>query len=370
MMLTRLNKLAKDFTTNPANQHENSEGSGGKRRLNFGFLSRKAGELFLRNDMKYNSRYKLKTLAYRRSTFLALLLLLPLSIFFSGCREGKSRQQPEDGRPLLALSILPQKYFAERIGGDLVRTVVLAGPGQNPHNYEMSPRQMQELAATGAWILSGAEFEISLKPKIEKLFPDLKIVNSIEGIRLRSLEAGHVHAAHNHEDGEFCDTEIDRHTWLGCEGAINIAWHIAETLCDLDSANAEVYLGNCGMLMEEIFNVFNRLKKELKPLEGKTVFVYHPAFGYFLDEFGIRQEAVETGGKEPSMKQLGFLMEKARSENAKVIFVQAQFPAAAARTVAEAANAELVSLDPLAENWMENILLMGEALKKTIGKNQ
>jgi zinc transport system substrate-binding protein len=92
--------------------------------------------------------------------------------------------------------------------------------------------------------------------------------------------------------------------------------------------------------------------------------VYHPAFGYFLDEFGIIQEAVETGGKEPTPRQLGRLIEKARAEKVKVIFVQAQFPAESARTAAAAAGAELVSLDPLAPDWLANISVMGEALKR------
>jgi zinc transport system substrate-binding protein len=92
--------------------------------------------------------------------------------------------------------------------------------------------------------------------------------------------------------------------------------------------------------------------------------VYHPSFGYFLDEFGIIQEAVEAGGKEPSPRQLGNLIEKARRERAAVIFVQAQFPAAAARTAAAAIGAELVPLDPLSPDWLANIRAMGEALKK------
>jgi zinc transport system substrate-binding protein len=113
--------------------------------------------------------------------------------------------------------------------------------------------------------------------------------------------------------------------------------------------------------MEE---AFGDLRRKLAPLRGKTVFVYHPAFGYFLDEFGIIQEAVETGGKEPSPRVLGQLIEKARAEKVKVIFVQAQFPSEAARTAANAAGAELVSLDPLAADWLSNIRTMGEALKR------
>jgi zinc transport system substrate-binding protein len=106
------------------------------------------------------------------------------------------------------------------------------------------------------------------------------------------------------------------------------------------------------------------LKKELAPLKGQRVYVYHPAFGYFLDEFGIIQEAVETGGKEPNPQTLAKLVERAKEDKVKVIFVQAQFPTQAAQTLAAQLGAEVLPLDSLAENWLENIRRMGEALKR------
>jgi zinc transport system substrate-binding protein len=111
---------------------------------------------------------------------------------------------------------------------------------------------------------------------------------------------------------------------------------------------------------------FDSLKIILEPLKGRNVFVYHPSFGYFLDEFDIHQEAVEAGGKEPGPRQLNDLIVKLKTEQAAAIFVQAQFPVNAAKTLAAAVDAELISLDPLAYDWLENIRLMGQALKKAI----
>jgi zinc transport system substrate-binding protein len=98
-------------------------------------------------------------------------------------------------------------------------------------------------------------------------------------------------------------------------------------------------------------------------LAGSTVFVYHPSFGYLFDEFGIIQKAVETGGKEPTAKNLTRLINEARAADVSIIFVQAQFPVNAARNVAEAIGAQVVPLDPLAYDWMENIRTIGETLK-------
>jgi zinc transport system substrate-binding protein len=274
-----------------------------------------------------------------------------------------------ESRPLIALSILPQNYFVRRIGGDLIGTVVLAGPGQNPHNYEPSPRQMSGLAKADAWILSGAEFEISLKPKIAGAFPALKIIDGTEGVSFRFLE-GHDHdespgpreAGASPSTPDSSSLELDRHSWLGLEPAKIMAAHVRDLLCAADGEHADLYRRNCEELFADMDREFEKLRKDLAPLKGEAVFVYHPSFGYFLDEFGIRQEAVETGGKEPTPRRLGELIEKARKEKVKAIFVQAQFPVESAEAAARAIGAELVGLDPLAEDWLANIARMGAAL--------
>ena len=273
-------------------------------------------------------------------------------------------QQTQKNGFLIAVSIPPQAWFVSQIAGDKVHTVTLAGPGQNPHNYEPSPKQIQGLALARAWILSGSEFEISLKPKVTALFSNLLIVDGTEGVQFRVLE--------EHDDDEIFSTkehfsyEIDRHTWLGREPAKILAAHIRDTLFYIDSANEEYYREQCEALINLIDDEFDRLKIELAPLYGKRVFVYHPSFGYFLDEFNIFQEAVETGGKEPGPRELNNLTARLNEEQAAFIFVQTQFPSNAAKAVASATGAELISLDPLAENWLENIRYMGMILKMSI----
>jgi zinc transport system substrate-binding protein len=285
-------------------------------------------------------------------------------LFLSACgkhMDGGGNANTDD-RPVLALSILPQSYFAARIAGDHVRIMVLVGPGQNPHNYEPSPKQMADLAAAKVWILSGTEFEISLQPKLEAIFPDLIIIDGTQGVRFRPMET--------HEDGDGKDhgDAIDRHTWLGHKPARIMAGHIQDALINMDAGNEIFYRQNYRELITDMDREFGILRKKLSPLRGKVVFVYHPAFGYFLDEFGIIQEAVETGGKEPTPRALNSLIKRAKKEKAAAIFVQAQFPVNTAKTVAAEAGAVLASMDPLAPDWLANIRSMGEILSKTAGE--
>lgn len=322
----------------------------------------------------------MKYIKVHQSVFALVGIAALITVAFSGCaQKPNGKTEAGNAQPIIAVSILPQSYFVERIGGDSVQSLVLVGPGQNPHSYEPSPKQMEELSRASAWILSNTDFEIGLKPKIASLYPSLLIVDGTEGVQFRMLEA------HNHEEEHDTETaahvsatettasgssgqtmEMDRHTWLGRENAKIMARHIKDTLTKLLPENAALYESRYNALAGEIDSLFNQLDADLAPLRGTKVFVFHPAFGYFFDEFGIQQEAIETGGKEPSAQTLAQIIQEAKAEQVRVIFVQAQFPTTAAKTIAESLNAQVVPLDPLAADWMNNIKLMGEALKKTI----
>jgi zinc transport system substrate-binding protein len=123
----------------------------------------------------------------------SLIFAVGLLAFASGSKE--SAMSPDSSvsaqcsvKPMIAVSILPQDYFVRRIGGDKVSTVVLVGPGQDPHSYDPTPRQMAELAKARAWILSNTDFEISLKPKVASQYPSLMLVDGTQGVQFRQME--------------------------------------------------------------------------------------------------------------------------------------------------------------------------------------
>jgi len=305
---------------------------------------------------------------------LCAVLILVLSLISCVRRDS-------DDSLLIAVSIPPQAWFVSQIAGGNADVLILVPPGQNPHNYEPTPRQIQSLSKASAWILSGTEFEISLLPKIKSLFPDLLIIDGTEGVKFRYLSDHEHHDCddHDHDIPHFSlDTphstlltphsslNIDRHTWLGREPAKVMAENITAMFVNIDMENNEYYLDQCANLIDRVDSVFDELGITLAPLKGKSVFVYHPSFGYFLDEFGIIQEAVEMGGKEPTPRQLFVLMEKINLEKPDAIFVQRQFPVNAARTIANSAGAQVTELDPLAQDWLDNIKHMGQVLQNSI----
>jgi zinc transport system substrate-binding protein len=263
-------------------------------------------------------------------------------------------------KPVITVSILPQEWFVQQIAGDKVEVSVLVGQGQDVHDYEPTPRQIAELAKASAWLLSGAEFEIPFKPKVEAMFPGLSIVDATAGVTWRHFRENE--AVPNDTDQDEKAGNIDRHSWLGLQGAELTATHVRDMLSKLDPANTAFYSANCDKTLVSIKGTFAGLARELAPLRGSTVFVYHPAFGYFLDQFGIVQRAVETGGKEPTPRELSALVTQARKLKPRAIFVQAQFPATTAQTLARSVGAKVLPLDPLAEDWLANVKSMAQAL--------
>lgn len=259
-------------------------------------------------------------------------------------------------KPILLVSILPQQEFVERIAKDKVIVKAIVGKGASPHNYEPTPKQMLYISKASLWFTIGIDFERALKPKIKSLYPSIKIIDLTNGIKYRTLEE------HSHGEEEEGHETLDPHIWLGYEQVKIILSNTLINLKQISPENGEFFEKNYKEYLKEIDETFDEMKQKMKPLEGKTIFVYHPAFGYFFDNFGIIQRAFEVRGKEPTQKEILSIIKEAQKENAKVIFVQKQFSKNAAKIIAKAINGKVIEIDPLEKNWLENIKYMGKTI--------
>lgn len=266
------------------------------------------------------------------------------------------------GKPLVIVSIPPQKAFVEAIAGELAEVEVLLRPGQNPVTFAVSPRLLARLGKAEAFFTIGVPMESSILPRLEKTFPDIEVVDTSGGIRKRSLE-DHVHAAGS-EEGEHKHSE-DPHIWLS-PGLVKVQLrHYLRTLQGLLPDQRDLLNKNYRDFVEKLEVLDDELAHLLKDFRRFTVFVYHPAFGYFLDRYGLRQETVELQGKQPSPQQLRYLIALAKEHGTKVIFVQPQFNRRSAQMVARAIGGRVEPLDPLAENYLDNLRKMGETIAES-----
>jgi zinc transport system substrate-binding protein len=287
-----------------------------------------------------------------RAATLAFLLLAGLGFGSSGGpqAEGSSRLS-------LVVSIPPQAYFADRVGGQRVRTETLVVPGQDPHTYDPTPRQLAEVARARVYFRIGFPFENALIPRLQSTVPDLLIVDTRQGIALRPFEG---------EAASGVQAELDPHIWMSPTLVMKQVESIRDTLIRLDPAGEGEYRANAERFISELRRVRARIAALLAPLRGRTFLVYHPAFGYFADEFGLRQAAVESADKEPTSRQLARLIDQAQAQGIKVVFVQPQFSQAGARAVAEAIGGKVMPLDDLAYDYLSNLETMARTIQEAL----
>ena len=279
--------------------------------------------------------------------YFALAFSLSLATFLSW--DFADAQVTEQEQPLkITVSILPQEYFVKRIGGDLVQVATLVQPGQSPATYAPTPRQMAGLATSAIYFRIGVPFENVLIPKLARSIPKLTIVDQHQGLEMMLLEDSHIEHGEDHGD-------LDPHTWLDPILALKQSVVIRDTLIRFDPKGATEYNNNFASLAQDLKNLDENLKKALKPFAGSSIYVFHPAFGYFCRAYGLTQKAINPKGKEPGARYLARLIEQARDDNVQIIFVQPQFSDKAARTIAQSIGGKVVALDPLAKNYLTNM---------------
>jgi zinc transport system substrate-binding protein len=279
---------------------------------------------------------------------------------------------PAGGTLSVFVSILPQAYFVERIGADRISIEVMVKPGQDPHTFEPTPQQMARLAEADVFFRIGVEFENTLIPRIHSTMKELVIVDCREGIRLRQIEAhghdGEEHAGEEQESAGGGQEEghggTDPHIWLSVRNAIRISGTMHEALVRLDPEGREIYDRGYRDLVGDLEALDQRIARILEPVAGKSFFVFHPSFGYFADDYGLNQIAVETGGTEPSARQLVRLIEEARGQGVRVLFVQPQFSRKSADTIAAEIGGAVVPIDPLARDYIDNLEKMARAVEE------
>lgn len=246
------------------------------------------------------------------------------------------------------VSVPPQAYLVERIGGGNVKVDVLVQPGQEPHTFEPTPRQVTALSKAALFFAVGMPYEKNLIAKVHAGHESLNVVDTV-GSSGDETEPAH------HGENPYGGKSQDPHVWLSPARIRVQAESIAKALAETDPAHAEEYEANLAKFLKDLNATDQRVCSILKPFQGRSFYVFHPAFGHFAEAYGLRQEAVEVEGKEPSPKQLRDLIRKARSEKARVIFVQPEFSDKTARAVAEAIGGAVVPLDPLAEDVLKNL---------------
>jgi zinc transport system substrate-binding protein len=263
----------------------------------------------------------------------------------------------ENGLNVVA-SILPQKYFIEKIGGDRVSVSVMVLPGANPATYEPKPRQMVNLSKTRIYFAIGVPFEDNWLPKFSRTNAKMMVVATQSGIKKLPMKPGghHHDETQNGHENPVTATK-DPHIWLSPPLVMVQARNILDGLVKADPKGKKNYEANYKAFLRELKDLDEEIRKELQTTgQNHKFMVYHPSWGYFARTYGLEQIPIELEGKQPSPRKLLELIQDARKDGIKVIFVQPQFSEKSAETIAHAIGGKVVAADPLAEDWKNNLL--------------
>jgi zinc transport system substrate-binding protein len=272
----------------------------------------------------------------------------------------------------VTVSILPQKYFVEKIGGHQVAVTVMVEPGAEPHVYDPKPQQMASLAKSKIYFAADVPFEDAWLKKFAAANPDMQIVHTETGIAKLPMKGRDEHAGTTHQQQaphgeEHRHGVLDPHIWLSPPLVMIQARNMLDAFLMVDPAHKTLYDANYRKFMEEIVALDLDLLERFGELKGNKEFmVFHPAWGYFAEAYGLLQTPVETEGKEPKAADLKGLIEHARERGIKVIFVQPQFSSTSAKVIAEAIGGQIIAADPMAYDWAKNLQDVAEKFKAAL----
>ncbi len=301
---------------------------------------------------------------------------LLLVVLLGSCASADNADVRE-GSLSVTVSIVPQAYFVERIGGEHVTANVMVEPGASPATYEPKPEQLAALSESAAYFSIGVAFENVWLERIADANPDMRVIDTAAGVeRLPISDHTHhdeetheeEHADEEHEDEGHAEGALDPHIWLSPELVKAQAQAIHDALVELDPEHKADYTANLEAFLADIDALQADVRETLAGVENQAFMVFHPSWGYFADEFDLIQIPIEVGGQEPSAQELAALIDEAKEEKIKVVFAQPEFSTGAAETIAQEINGEVLLVSPLARDWLSNMRDVAEVFAEVLAE--
>lgn len=288
----------------------------------------------------------------KKRLFIAIIIVLSVSvlIYLASLQQEQSESSDKIG---VVVTVPPQAEFVNKVGGDKVEVMLMVPPGADPHTYEPLPKQLKQVSNARIYyeVGSGMEFELVWLDKIQSINPQLVMVNSSQGIQFIPNTA-------ENEPGN------DPHVWVSPKNAQIMVQNIYNSLVQTDPANQDYYAKNRDQYLQELDELDKNITESLKGKENTKILVYHPAWGYFSRDYHLQQIAIESGGKEPTPQEMASLIDLAKKENIRVIFVEPQYSPKNAEVIAQQIGGQVVVVDDLAQNYLENMKKVAEAFSK------
>lgn len=300
-----------------------------------------------------------------KKTIFLVLSIIMLSTFV-GCNILSAEQGNNDSKITVVVSIVPEATFVEAVAGDLVEVVIVIPPGNSPANYQPTTMEMQALSDADLYfVMQVPTEEANILPNIFDFNENIVLVNLRDAVSeeypLRYMESHEDEHIEEHEknenvehDDEHTDT-IDPHIWLSPKRVIIMVQTIADELSKLDEENASVYQANAKEYIENLVLVDKEIKGIVDRMENKAFMIYHGAYGYFADDYGLEMISLEADGKSATAVKMQEVIEYAKEKGITSIFYQEEFDDRQAETIAEEIGGMVKKATPLSKDYIQGL---------------
>jgi zinc transport system substrate-binding protein len=292
---------------------------------------------------------------------IGLLFLLGFLFVGVGLAENKSTTTPK--KPIISVSILPQKFFVEQIAGDFLQVNVILPPGSSPEDFEPTPRQIQSVSnSTFYFYIGHLGFEKAWVKKVLEVSPGVTFVSCSKGIDLLDDECTHIEESH--AKSEMRGT--DPHIWTSPENVKTISRTICGELTQAYPEKKALFEKNLGAFISRIDSLDNHIRLLLNDSIRTSFMIFHPALAYFARDYHLRQHTIEYDGKSPSTAHMKKMVDLARKEKINTIFIQSQFETSKAEAIAKEIKAKVVPVNNLGENWLSDMYDTAKKMKEAL----
>ena len=279
-----------------------------------------------------------------KKTIAAVAVIL---LLFGGCHV----PEKQDSRIKIAAGIVPVATFIERVAGDNVDVITLIPPGYSPANFSPTAAAMQELSDAAVYFtLEMPTEQANILPKVGDFAPDIDIVSLHDA-------AAEVYPLLNGEDGT-----ADPHLWLSPRRAAVMVQTIVDTLSAIDPENTQLYNDNAAAYITDLDTLDADIQQIVSQLDSKSFLIYHGAYAYFADDYGLEMISIEVSGKQATAAEMRDVIDTARAQGIKTVFYQEEFDDAQAQTVAEEIGGTVQQAAPLSPDYIDALRAFADAL--------
>jgi len=285
---------------------------------------------------------------------------LPFLVFILAVLVSCTNGHNDSAKPVIGTTILPQRYFIERIAGDLVEVAVMIPPGASPATYEPTPGQLGALSRSEMYMRIGfVGFEMSWMNKIKSANAAMRIADLSRGIEPVTEAEGEAggHKEHIHHGP-------DPHIWMSLVNARIIASNVCDELAYQFPEHKERFHLNLQDFLIEIDSLHSHILNMLAPYHSQGFMIYHPALTYFARDYQLKQYSLEIEGKTPSPSHMKWMTDLGRKEKISAIFIQRQFDRRNAEVLAGEIGADIIQINPLDPEWLFQMDYIADQLKK------